>query len=200
MADKKNILIKVKYPTAGKLSKGEASPPKTITEWNVKRIAIAMAVILLIVISIFLFKTNNTSTPQKNEAVSVEPTVTPSSLPAVQKTETKTGAVLRALLTTKVVNNEPVDEIPLPLKVSKKESTWIYYFVELNALKGKTVYHEWLLDGQLVSRKKVTVADNTWRTASRQVFKYTSQTNWTVRLVDEAGEIINQKYFNVIYE
>ena len=200
MADKKNILIKVKYPTAGKPSKDEASPPKTITEWNVKRIVIAIAVVLLVVISIFLLKTNNTTATQKNETVSVEPTAPSSSLSAEQKTENKAGSVLRALLTTKVVNNEPVDEIPLPLKVSKKGSTWIYYFVELNALKGKTVYHEWLLDGQLVSRKKVTVADNIWRTASRQVFKYTSQTNWTVRLVDDTGEIINQKYFNVIYE
>jgi hypothetical protein len=199
MADKKNILIKVKYPNAGKLSKDEISPPKTITEWNIKRIVIAVAIILLVITSIVLLISNDSSTVAKDQEISTE-APTPNNSPAIQKTENKTGAVLRALLTTKVVNNEPVDELPIPLKVSKKGSTWIYYFVELNAMKGKTVYHEWLLDGQLISRKKVTVADDIWRTSSRQVFKLTSQTNWTVRLVDEAGEKISEKYFNVNYE
>jgi hypothetical protein len=199
MADKKNILIKVKYPTAGKLSRDEVSPPKTITEWNVKRIVIAAALILLVMTSIVLLKSNDSSTVAKDHAISTE-APTPAAPPVIQKTEIKTGSVLRALLTTKVINNEPVDELPIPLKVSKKGSTWIYYFVELNAMKGKTIYHEWLLDGQLISRKKVTVADDIWRTSSRQVFKLTSQTNWTVRLVDDAGKIISQKYFNVNYE
>ncbi len=44
MTDKKNIVIKVKYPTAGAAEGGGAS--KTITVWNVKRIMLAVFVLM----------------------------------------------------------------------------------------------------------------------------------------------------------
>ncbi len=202
MADKKNIKIKVKYPTHGKMSEDDISPPKTITEWNVKRIGIAIGVgVVLVFISLFFLKAKNTEVTKEAKPLPVAET--PRIIAAASSPKPKSAAknhVLRALLTYKVINNEPVNEITLPLRISKKGSTWIYYFVELESMKGKTVYHEWLLDGVLVSRKKVNIADETWRTASRQIFHYTAENNWTVRLVDEAGEILNEKYFNVIYE
>ena len=51
MVDKKNLVIKVKYPSAGK--KIESSP-NIITTWNVKRILIALASLLLF-ISLLLY-------------------------------------------------------------------------------------------------------------------------------------------------
>lgn len=44
MTDKKNIVIKVKYPTAGAAEGGVAG--KTITVWNVKRIMLAVFVLM----------------------------------------------------------------------------------------------------------------------------------------------------------
>lgn len=108
--------------------------------------------------------------------------------------------IIRALLTFKINNNEPEGEIILPLKLSKNKSTSVYYFVELAAMKGQTVYHEWLLDGKLITRKKVNISDDTWRTSSRQLFAYTARTNWKARLVDEKGQVLNEIHFNVIYE
>ncbi len=67
-------------------------------------------------------------------------------------------------------------------------------------MKGRTVFHEWLLDGKLITRKKVNISDDSWRTSSRQLFAYTSKTNWLARLVDENGRILNEIQFNVIYE
>jgi len=67
-------------------------------------------------------------------------------------------------------------------------------------MKGRTVYHEWLRDGALVTRKKVNVSSDNWRTASRQLFAYSVKANWTVRLVDETGQLLNEIPFNVIYE
>jgi len=198
MADKKNIVIKVKYPASGKMPEKKVASPKTISEWNVKRIIAVFAGIALVLTSLIYFLTKETSNSevQQIEAASPEIKANHSS-----KLETAVNnKVLRAQLTTKVINNEPVDEITLPLKISRQGSKSIYYFVELQSMKGKTVYHEWLLDGVLISRKKVNISDETWRTSSRQVFNYTSENNWTVRLVDETGDIINEKHFNVIYE
>jgi hypothetical protein len=198
MADKKNIKIKVRYPTSG----------------NVKRILLALGCVVLILVSKFFFikedaqKTDlqpQTALPEKIDvqktdlqakAALPEKTVDTS---ANLKTEINKN-VRRALLTYKINNNEPVGEISLPLKISKKKSTKIYYFVELTAAKGRTLYHEWLLDGALISRKKVHVSSDPWRTASRQIFSYTAKNNWTVRLVDETGRIINEKHFDVIFE
>lgn len=198
MADKKNIVIKVKYPASGKMPENNVSSPKIITEWNVKRITLALAGIVLAVSVLFYFLNRDTENTASDKPVAVAPKINAD--PTAKSTMEVNNHVLRAVLAHKVENNEPVDEITLPLTISKKGSAWIYYFVELKGMKGKTVFHEWLLDGVLISRKKVNISDETWRTASRQVFNYTSENNWTVRLVDETGNIINEKHFNVIYE
>ena len=67
-------------------------------------------------------------------------------------------------------------------------------------MKGRTVYHEWLLEDELITRKKVNISKDDWRTSSRQFFANSIRTDWTVRLVDESGQVINQIRFNVIYE
>ena len=214
MTNKKNIKIKVRYPTSGsKPEKGEPVPGM-ITVWNVKRILLALGCLVLILVSMFFFIKDD------GQKTDLQPQATLPEKIDVQKTDLQAQATLpeksvdtsanpkteinknvrRALLTYKINNNEPVGEITLPLKISKKKSTKIYYFVELTAMKGRTLYHEWLLDGALISRKKVNVSSDPWRTASRQIFYYTAKHNWTARLVDETGRIINEKHFDVIFE
>jgi len=203
MEDKKNIVIKVKYPTSGKQAEHEVSASKVITEWNIKRILLALLGVLLFIVALFFFtKPNTQNTDLQLQAVLPETIIKTPVKPEIEiNKNTKIDKhIIRALLTFKVNNNEPVGEIILPLKLSKKKSTSVYYFVELSAMKGRTVYHEWLRDGALVTRKKVNVSSDNWRTASRQLFAYSVKTNWTVRLVDETGQLLNEIPFNVIYE
>jgi hypothetical protein len=196
MENKKNIVIKVRYPSADKMAGHEVSAPKVITEWNIKRIVLALLGAALITVALFsLFK-------QDTKKTALQPKAVPEKIvnaPVKSRTEVKKN-IIRALLTFKINNNEPEGEIALPLKLSKTNSTSVYYFVELNAMKGKTVYHEWLLDNELITRKKVNISDDIWRTSSRQLFAYSDRTNWTARLVDETGQILNEIHFNAIYE
>ena len=67
-------------------------------------------------------------------------------------------------------------------------------------MEGHSVYHEWLLDGALITQKKVNISSSNWRTSSRQLFVYNDKTNWTARLVDETGRLLNEIQFNVVYE
>lgn len=197
MSEKKNIVIKVKYSADEKKVNDNISDPKLITEWNIKRIALAMGGLLFFVVIIFSMTIKNTE--------KIEPTlqdILPDkvvSRPENNNTDVSNN-ITRAFLTFKIDNNEPAGKIDIPVKLSKYKSTSLYYFVELTGMKGRTVYHEWLLEGKLITRKKVNISNNNWRTSSRQFFANSDKTNWMVRLVDENNKVINELNFSVIYQ
>jgi len=196
MEEKKNIVIKVKYPGTGKKVEQDISQLKIITEWNIKRIVLAfIGLVLFIGVLIFFFKLDTKNTDQPVQSALPEKNIAIS-----DQSKEINKSVIRSLLAFKIDNNEPVGEISLPLKLSKKKSTSVYYYVELTGMEGHSVYHEWLLDGALITRKKVNISNSNWRTSSRQLFVYNDKTNWTARLVDETGRLLNEIQFNVIYE
>ena len=203
MQDKKNIVIKLKYPGSDKKAEPVVSASKVITEWNIKRVSLALLGAALLIITLFLLFKPDTQNPDLQPQATlpekiIEPPVK-TEIEAVKSTKINNN-IIRALLTFKIKKNEPAGEIILPLKLSKKKSTSVYYFVELTAMKGHKVYHEWLLNGELITRKKVNISRDNWRTSSRQLFAYSDRTNWTVRLVDQTGQVLNEIPFNVIYE
>jgi hypothetical protein len=196
MVDKKNIVIKVKYPNANKKLE-DLSVSKVITEWNIKRISLALLGLVSFIVILFFI-----STPDTDDSIVV---IAPKVLETVVNAPAKPDAVIhknvsRAFLTNKITNNEPTEKLELPLKLSKKKSTSVYYFVELTGMKGKTIYHEWLLENKLITRKKVNISKDLWPTSSRQLFGDSTKTDWTARLVDETGQIINEIRFNVLYQ
>ena len=195
MEDKKNIVIKIKYP---KKAEQDVSEQKVITEWNIKRIMLALAgIVSIIVLLFYVIKQDTQKTDLQPKAALSEKIANTPAKPQIAIGNN----ITRALLTFETNKNEPVGEITPPLKLSKNKSTSVYYFVELTGMKGRTVYHEWLLDGDLITRKKINISDDDkWRTLSRQLFAYTARTNWAVRMVDETGRILNEIHFDVIYE
>ncbi len=106
--------------------------------------------------------------------------------------------VTRALLTYAINNKEPAGEIVKAVEVSHKKPVWLYYFTELKAMKGSKVYHEWLKNGAVVSKQALVISDDDrWRTSSRKLLSDSDKGNWTVRLVDKDGRILNEKNFKV---
>jgi Protein of unknown function (DUF2914) len=204
MSEQKNIVIKVKYPSPG------SSPSKTssgvTTEWNFKRIGLALGGVLLALMSFFYFLNANDDQQTATSSISVsQPEQAPEIKAQPDKVvnapeQTKSDnnkAIVRSQLTHDIEKNEPVDRLKLPLKIGKKETLWIYYFVELKDMKGKMVFHEWWLNGNLVSRKKVNISDNPWRTASKQLITYTNNNDWIVRVVDESRNKLAEQSFNL---
>lgn len=197
MVDKKNIVIKVKYPNSSKKI-DDLPVSKVITEWNIKRISFALLGVVSFIV--FLFYILKQDTEHSNVVITpkvVEPVL---NAPVKQLDADLNKNVSRALLTYKITNDEPAEKLELPLKFSKNKPTSVYYFVELTGMKGKTIYHEWLLENELITRKKVNVSKDLWPTSSRQLFGDSTKNNWTARLVDETGQVINEIRFNVIYE
>ena len=205
MSEKKNIVIKVKYPTPGNTAAKTSSQPGIITEWNFKRIGLALGGLLLVFMSVFYFTGDeNRGTATDSTQVAL-PEQAPESKLQVNKAVNTPGqvkldvnkVVARAQLTHDIEKNEPIDSLKLPLKIGKKETLWIYYFVELKNMQGNAVFHEWWLNGNLVSRKKVNISDDPWRTASKQLITYTNNNDWVVRVVDESRNKLVEKSFNL---
>jgi Protein of unknown function (DUF2914) len=206
MAEKKNIVIKLKFPK-GALPEKKASNPKMITEWNYTRIIVALigvaAVIGLALHFLSAQPPKMTENKQKPEAITEIISHSQNiAAPATQVENTGDEVlkkkILRAQLTAKIVNSEPVGELSIPVKAGEKAPVLVYFFAELADMKGKTIYHEWLLEDKLISKKLVNISDKTWRTSSRQMVAYTTNSNWTVRLVDEAGMVLTEKKFTVV--
>ena len=67
MTDKRNIVIKVKYPVSGK--EAENFTPKMVTEWNIKRILLAAGVLVFILAALFYVINKD---PQENDPDNAE--------------------------------------------------------------------------------------------------------------------------------
>ncbi|MEQ1544258.1 DUF2914 domain-containing protein [Methyloglobulus sp.] len=204
MPENKNIVIKVKYPAAGKTSGKSLSASGITTEWNLKRIGLALGSVLMVLLSIFYF-TDSDDKKSDGSAQLALPKQAPETksqpdtvINAAENPKVdNSNLVVRAQLTREIKKSEPVDTIALPLKIDKKETLWIHYFIELKGMKGKAVFHEWWLNGELISRKKVNISADPWRTASKQVITYTTNNDWIVRVVDESRNKLAEQSFNL---
>jgi len=205
MTEQKNIVIKVKFPTPGNAPGKIGSGPGEITEWNFKRIGLVLGGLLLALTALFYFtsvddqqtKASDTQLALPEPAAEVKP-LPESTVKAPEQPKLEIDkAIVRAQLTTDINKNEPADNLKVPIKIGKKETLWIYYFVELKGMVGKAVYHEWWLNGNLVSRKKVNISADPWRTSSKQIITYTNNNDWIVRVVDESRNNLVEKSFNL---
>lgn len=208
MSDKKNIVIKVKYLSPGKASDKTGVRSGMVSEWNFKRIGLVLGSLLLVSIALFYFtdsddqQVNTADTSNKQLSLPVPPVETKTQLDKVINAPEQPKididkVIVRAQLTHDIEKNEPVDKLKIPLKIGKNETLWIYYFVELKGMEGKAVYHEWWLNGNLVSRKKVNISDDPWRTASKQLITYTTNNDWIVRVVDDSRNKLTETNFNL---
>ncbi len=208
MSEKKNIVIKVKYPTPGNTGETSHSMTGRITEWNLKRIGLTLGCLVLAIITLFkIMGTNDNSQPEtvvqlnlpEQPLAEIKPNtpINDGQLSKVINVSATDKQVVRAQLTSKIDRNEPGNNIDLPIKISRKETIGIYYFAEIKGMKGKAVYHEWLLNDNPISRKKVNISADPWRTSSKQVISYTMNNDWKVRIVDESGKILTEKAFSL---
>lgn len=228
MEDRKNIVIKVKYPTSGKNS-ADTTKPKVVEQWDLKRVAIAVGgLLVLILLLVLVFSGDDEQVATVSQTVLSEKSVVAldeskaiekplskfeeksvvnatdkSVLKAIDptaKTIDPSKTVLRSLLTFNIKDSEPQATVTSPLHLSKTKPVSVFYFAELNNMKGKTVYLEWLLEGGLITRKKVNISGDNWRMTSRQYLNDNIKTHWIVRIVDGRSHLITQIPFETIYE
>ena len=243
MKTNKKISIKIKSKTERRIM--EEPQVEIITEWNVKRIFIALLVILLLVIipAYYLSSLNEepvlkdikqsdieTETvtlipeitmppiksdiaavikPLKDEVIEPQETylqkeaIVPQAIKQITKSSVKNSFeqlhpnISRARLAKSMQGKEPYEDVELPFLVNSEQAKGLFYFTEINNMKGNTVFHEWLKNGKSIYKRKIKIRGNRWRISTSKLFNNNHVGEWQVRTLDQQGKVLNEITFLV---
>jgi hypothetical protein len=96
-----------------------------------------------------------------------------------------------AQFTTAVEDREPVDQVSfVPNDVRQ-----IFFFSDLRGLKGQTVTHRWIHDGEIQAEVAFEVRGPRWRVWSSKELPPELLGDWTVEIVVGSGEVIAAETF-----
>ena len=109
----------------------------------------------------------------------------------VQSAET---GVSRSAFTLAIANKEPVSE----LKTISNNVGNVYFFTELRGLSGHTITHRWEYNNRVLAEVSFEVAANRWRTWSSKSILPSWTGTWTVSVLDEGGNVIEQNEFEFV--
>jgi len=107
--------------------------------------------------------------------------------------ESETG-VSRSAFTTAIENKEPVSE----LKTISNNVGGVYFFTELLGLNEHTIIHRWEYNGKVMAEIPFNIAANRWRTWSSKNILPGWTGIWTVSVIDEGGNVIEQNEFEYV--
>lgn len=102
--------------------------------------------------------------------------------------------VADAVITTAVVDREPVDNV----KVFPVKNGNLYCFTRITgASEPVVVYHAWFRGRQLMSRVGLPVESTDWRTWSTMDFRDDWSGGWRVEIQDAAGNVLQEVSFEL---
>jgi hypothetical protein len=116
------------------------------------------------------------------------------SLLALVSVSAANAEVARAIVTTAVVDREPVSDLTT---IPATDSSAIF-FTELRDMEGKTVTHLWKFNGEVMAEVKFNVGGPRWRVWSSKNLMPEWYGEWIVDVVDDAGTVLTEK--NFVYE
>ncbi len=107
-------------------------------------------------------------------------------LPGVQAAQ---APVARAQFASGVDNREPVDLLARETEMRAK----LYFFTELHGLAGQRVVHEWHHAGTPIAEVTLDVGTDRWRTWSSKTIWPEMNGDWTVRVLDQGGQVLYEE-------
>jgi len=111
----------------------------------------------------------------------------------ISHAQAETG-VSRSAFTTAIENKEPVSE----LKTIANDVGRVYFFTELSGLKGNTIIHRWEHNNETLAEISFEIGADRWRTWSSKNIVPSWTGVWTVSVLDEGGNIIDQSTFEYV--
>lgn len=102
--------------------------------------------------------------------------------------------VSRSAFTSAIENKEPVSE----LKTVSNSVGNVYFFTELRGLSGHTIIHRWEYNNKTLAEVPFKIAANRWRTWSSKSILPSWTGVWKVSVLDEGGNVIEQKEFEYV--
>ncbi len=101
----------------------------------------------------------------------------------------------RSVFTTAIENKEPVSD----QQQIENDTSRVYYFTELIGLAGHAITHRWEYNGQLMAEVSFQVDADRWRTWSSKNMMSRWTGIWTVSVLDEGGNILEQQQFEYVH-
>ena len=99
--------------------------------------------------------------------------------------------VARATFTTGVIDREPQDSI----RSISNDNVEIFFFSEIRDGSGATIIHRWEWNGQMMAEVPFEVGGPRWRIFSSKTLDPSWLGEWTVLLVDAAGQVLSRESF-----
>jgi len=109
--------------------------------------------------------------------------------------QAETG-VSRGIFTEAIENKEPVSD----LQQVSTDTGRVYFFTEISGLNGHAITHRWEYNGKVLAEVSFQVGADRWRTWSSKNLLASWTGRWQVSVLDEGGNIIEQKEFEYIAE
>ncbi len=101
------------------------------------------------------------------------------------------GYVSRDAVTTGVVEREPVND----LQRVETDLDRIVYFSELRDMEGQTAIHRWEHEGEILAEIPFKIGGPRWRVWSSKNLRPEWQGEWTVTVLNDSGEVIEERAF-----
>ena len=99
--------------------------------------------------------------------------------------------VSRSAFTSSIENKEPVSN----LKTISSDTSRVYFFTELSGLSGHSITHRWEYNNKTLAEVSFQIGADRWRTWSSKNILPSWTGTWTVSVLDEGGNIIEQNSF-----
>ncbi len=116
------------------------------------------------------------------------------SLMALVTVSAANAEVARAVVTTAVVDREPVSDLT---SIPASDSSAIF-FTELRNMEGAVITHLWKFNGEVMAEVKFNVGGARWRVWSSKNLMPEWYGEWIVDVLDDTGNVLMEK--NFIYE
>lgn len=101
------------------------------------------------------------------------------------------GSVARAIITTAVVDREPVNNLERVLAGNEK----VNFFTEVRDMAGEKIRHRWSHGGEMRAEIEFTIGGPRWRIWSSKNLIPEWAGEWTVEVVDAADKVLSEKRF-----
>lgn len=104
------------------------------------------------------------------------------------------GNVARAIVTTGVVDREPINDLDRVLEGNEK----VFFFTELSGMKGETIKHRWSHGDEVLAEVEFNVGGPRWRIWSSKKLMAEWTGGWKVEVLDGEGNVISEKSFDFV--
>lgn len=106
--------------------------------------------------------------------------------------------VARVVLARGLNKKEPVGEITLPVVVNKRKAIGVFFFTEIDNMKGQVLFHHWYRDDKPVFKRRINILGNRWRATTSKLMTFSQKGHWVAKLIDADGNVLSEIHFDVI--